>query len=107
MDSEGIWNACTMNVITNIAITTVPISDCREPIRSELKLLAARGLGAGAAAGAGSRGSVTMAGGSTGIGIAGGSVCETVGWFRESIKNYLSTACGDLALPSTSFGRDA
>ena len=34
IDSEGIWNACTMKVITKIAITTVPISDCSEPIMS-------------------------------------------------------------------------
>src|SRR5580704_5524121 len=32
MDGEGIWNACTINVITNTAITTVPSSDCNEPL---------------------------------------------------------------------------
>src|SRR3954454_12082313 len=37
MASEGLRNACTINGITNIAITTVPISDCNELMRSELK----------------------------------------------------------------------
>src|SRR5271155_1057254 len=32
MEGDGIWNACTMNVITNPAIPTVPSSDCNEPL---------------------------------------------------------------------------
>src|SRR5438128_3587252 len=31
MDSEGIWKACTMKVITKTAITTVTSNDCSEP----------------------------------------------------------------------------
>src|SRR5262245_44693853 len=29
MDSEGIWNACTIHVTTKMAITTVHRSDCK------------------------------------------------------------------------------
>src|SRR5437763_623329 len=30
MDSEGIWNACTMKVMTNTAMMTVASKDCSE-----------------------------------------------------------------------------
>ena len=30
IDSEGIWNACTMKVMTKTAITTVPARDCAD-----------------------------------------------------------------------------
>src|SRR4051812_23496530 len=99
MDSEGIWNACTINVITKIAITTVPMSDCSEPTRSELKLFAGRELGPGAAAGAGSMrllGSAMRAGVSAGTGNAGGSVGETVGWFKESMNSTCPPPAGTL-----------
>ena len=37
IDSDGIWKACTTNVITNTAITMVVASDCSEfmPLESE------------------------------------------------------------------------
>src|SRR5690349_5397712 len=81
-----------MKVITKIAITTVPMSDCREPIKSEPKLLVTLRAGTGAgcdgdgdAVTVGSLEAATSTGGSTGPGKAAGSGCETVGWFKESM----------------------
>src|ERR1700751_5042355 len=82
-----------MNVITKIAITTVPMSDCREPIRSEPKLLVTlrEGTGTGcdgdgATAAEDSTGADISAGGSAVLGKGGCSVCETVGWLTESMN---------------------
>src|SRR4029077_15784427 len=82
-----------MKVITKIAITTVPMSDCREPTKSEPKLLPTFraetsagcdvGDGDGKGATVGSLEAATSTGGSTGLGKGAGSGCETVGWFKE------------------------
>src|ERR1700750_1134604 len=96
MDSEGIWNACTMNVITKMAITTVPMSDCRELIRSDPKLTVT--LRAEGTAACGSERTRSGAGATpveaitscerSACGGGAGSVCDTVGWFTESMKSY-------------------
>src|SRR5712671_5338528 len=36
MDSEGIWNACTINVIAKTAITTVETKDCSDVSQESL-----------------------------------------------------------------------
>src|ERR1700757_1443098 len=105
-----------MNVITKIAITTVPMSDCREPIRSEPKLLVIlrEGTGGddvGAKAPGDPTGAATAAGGSGGLGKGGCSVCETVGWLTESMNPTYPPPAGTLpfsrpypsaAMPGTS-----
>src|SRR6516225_3330706 len=89
-----------MKVITKIAITTVPIRDCRELIRSDPKLLVVGCGGAGVGStgageeplvggATGSLAAATSTDGSTWFGKAAGSVCETVGWLRESMKILL------------------
>src|ERR1022692_2759236 len=45
MDGDGIWNACTMNVITNTAITTVPSNDGNEPVTPVSAAHAGRSFG--------------------------------------------------------------
>src|SRR6185369_13995374 len=48
MDSEGIWNACTIKVMANTAITTVESSDCKEVSHDSLGAVAgAGGVGCG------------------------------------------------------------
>src|SRR5271165_2435680 len=38
MDSEGIWNACTMKVMTNTAMTMVVANDCSQLMPPECAL---------------------------------------------------------------------
>jgi hypothetical protein len=77
------------------------MSDCSEPIKSDPKLLtglrgatvvasagASEGVGASLGGVVGSLAAGTSTDESTWFGEAGGSVCETVGWLRESMKSY-------------------
>src|ERR1700741_1188624 len=86
-----------MNVITKIAMTTAPMSDCREPIKSEPKLLptfrAGTGAGCDVGDGDGERATVgslegaTPTGGSARPAMGGGSGCEKGGLFKESMNS--------------------
>src|ERR1700676_4214058 len=85
MDSEGIWNACTIKVITKIAITTVPSNDCIELITSVPRLVTMRRRGAAT----GTRGGEGMGTAAGAIGPSGGTrgrSGETIGWFDKSMK---------------------
>src|ERR1700676_633848 len=92
MDSEGIWKACTMKVITKIAITTVPSKDCIELITSVPRLVTMRRRGAATGTLAGER-TGTLGGAITSSGATSGRSGETTGWFDKSMKStYPSTA---------------
>src|SRR3954454_2489462 len=85
-----------MNVITKIAITIVPRSDCIELITSLPKLLTTRRWTAGADSGAGEKSGCScgkLSSGDTTTGVGSGWLGVTIGWFEKSMKsNYLMCA---------------
>src|ERR1700681_3503047 len=96
MDSEGIWNACTMKVITKIAITTVPTKDCMEPITSAPKVVTMRRcVGTETFGEAIARPGAAIGASDT----TGGRSGEAMGWFDKSMKSTCRTLLVELTYP--------
>src|ERR1700756_2931823 len=114
MDSDGIWNACTIKVITNMAITTVPSKDCAELTTSAPRVVTT-GRFDGAATGA--SGEATGTSGEAIGALEATKDCsgETTGWFDKFIEIYFSNLlirpveCGACAgaFASPAFEREA
>src|ERR1700686_2760404 len=89
MDSDGIWNACTIKVITNMAITIVPSRDCTELTTSAPRVVTTRRCD-GATTGA--SGEATGTSGEAVGALEATKDCsgETTGWFDKFIEIYFS-----------------
>src|ERR1700687_1704095 len=89
MDSDGIWNACTIKVITNMAITTVPSRDCAELTTSAPRVGTTRGCD-GAIIETSGEATGTSGDAIGALEATKGCSGEATGWFDKFIEIYFS-----------------